>query len=311
MAYLQQAPQRCLGFDIACDTITISDGDGLVTIANRRAPIRRFLQKCRAQLCVCEPTGGHERILLEECLRLSIPVHRADTRRLKAFIRSHGRLGKSDAIDARLMARYGRERWQDLALWQAPDPDRERLRCLVTRRADLLAMKVAEQNRAKAPGAAELAASYRDMLAAITRQIRLLEAEIRKLVRKAGMRARHAILTAMTGIGDITAAALLALMPELGTLHRRQAAALAGLAPHPNESGTRVGYRRMRGGRPQLRTILFLPALQAARGRGELADFYNRLITNGKKPIVAIAATMRKIITILNARLKTIQYQQS
>jgi len=311
MACLQHAPQRCLGFDIAKDTITVSDGQSLDIIANRRNPIRRFLRKCRAQLCVCEPTGGHEHLLLEECLRLAIPVHRADTRRLKAFIRSHGRLGKSDAIDARLMARYGRERWQDLALWQAPDPAQARLRTLVARRADLIAMKIAEQNRARGPGAAALAASYRDMLAAIARQIRIVEAEIRKLVRNAGMRHRHAILTAMTGIGDITAAALLALMPELGTLHRRQAAALAGLAPHPNESGTKVGYRRMRGGRPQLRTVLFLPALQAARGRGELAAFYKRLIDNGKKPIVAIAATMRKIITILNARLKNITVQQS
>lgn len=100
-------------------------------------------------------------------------------------------------------------------------------------------------------------------------------------------------------------------MPELGAMTRHQAAALAGLAPHPNESGLTKGYRKMRGGRPEVRTLLFMPALRAAAGKGEFAPFYKRLKANGKKPIVAIGAVMRKIVITLNARLRDEMNPQS
>lgn len=311
MALLHHLPRRCLGFDVAKETIAVSDGRTVEVIDNRRPAIRRFLRACRADFAVCEPTGGHETVLLDECLRLDLPAHRADTRKLKAFIRSRGRLGKSDAIDARELAAYGLERWASLALWQAADPRQERLKALVRRRDDLVAMKVAEQNRSKAPGAAELATTFRAVLAVLKRQIARVEQAIRTLMRSGVLKHRSAVVTAMAGIGQVTAAALLAAMPELGTMDRRQAAALAGLAPHPNESGKKVGYRRMRGGRPAVRTILYMPAMQAACGRGEFADFYKRLLAAGKKPILALAAVMRKIVVTLNARLRDAQMQQS
>ena len=239
-------------------------------------------------------TVHHERRLLEECLRAGIPCHRADTLKLKAFIRSFGTLGKTDAIDAAKLAAYGRERWAILALWAEPESHQQQLQALVRRRSELVALKVAEQNRAKAPGAKALASSFKAMLAAIGRQIEAIEAAIAELIAQSpALRARIAVLTAMHGIGQRSAAALLAAMPELGTLTRRQAAALAGLAPHPNDSGLAKGYQRMRGGRAEVRTTLFLPALRAAGGKGEFAAFYKRLIANGKKPIVAVAAVMR------------------
>jgi len=311
MAFLHHLPRRCLGFDIAKQTIAVSDGRTVQVIDNRRAAIRRFLRTCHADFAVCEPTGGHETILLEECLRLELPAHRADTRKLKAFIRSRGRLGKSDAIDARELAAYGLERWASLPLWQAPDPCQERLKALVRRRDDLVATKVAEQNRAKAPGARELAASFKAVLTVIERQIKLVDQAILALMRSGPLKQKCDVMTAMPGIARTTAAALIAAMPELGAMHRKQAAALAGLAPHPNESGKKIGYRRMRGGRPAVRTILFMPAMQAACGRGEFAAFYKRLLNAGKKPILALAAVMRKIVVTLNARLRDAQIQQS
>lgn len=311
MAFLHHLPRRCLGFDIAKETIAVSDGRTVQVIDNQRGAIRRFLRTCHADFAVCEPTGGYETLLLEECLRLELPAHRVDTRRLKAFIRSRGRLGKSDAIDARELAAYGLDRWASLVLWQAADPCQERLRALVRRRDDLVATRVAERNRAKAPGTAELAATFTAMLAVIERQIRLIDQAIRTLMRSGPLKHKCDVLTAMPGIAQTTAAALIAAMPELGTMDRKQAAALAGLAPHPNESGKRIGYRRMRGGRPSVRTILFMPAMQAACGRGEFAAFYKRLVAAGKKPILAIAAVMRKILVTLNARLRDAQFQQS
>jgi transposase len=183
MAFLHDLPRRCLGFDIAKETIAVSDGRTVEVIDNRRPAIRRFLRNCRADFAVCEPTGGHEAVLLEECLRLGLPVHRADTRRLKAFIRSRGQLGKSDAIDARELAAYGLERWASLTLWIADDPCQDKLKALVRRRDDLVAMKVAEQNRSKAPGAGEMAATFRAVLAVLDRQIRSIEKAIRALMR--------------------------------------------------------------------------------------------------------------------------------
>ena len=313
MAFLHQQPALCLGADIAKHSIVISDGvHAARTITNGRRAIRAFLKSCGADLIVCEPTGGHEQLLLEECLRADIPVHRVDTLKLKAFIRSYGTLGKSDAIDAAGLALYGRERFARLPLWGAPEPHVERLKALVRRRSELLALKVAEQNRAKAPAAGELAASFKAMLAVITRQIASVDAAIAKLAAEsAELRARIAICVAMAGIGMRTAAALLAEMPELGTMTRRQSGSLAGLAPHPNESGLTKGYRKTRGGRPGIGTILFMPALRAAAGQGEFAAFYKRLVTNGKKPMVAIAAVMRKMVVTLNARLRDAAIPQS
>lgn len=190
-------------------------------------------------------------------------------------------------------------------------PSQDRLKALVRRRDDLVAMRVAERNRAKAPAAKTLADTFKAVLAVIERQIAQVEQAIKALTQGSHLKRKLDVLTAMTGIGQITAAALLAAMPELGTMDRRQAAALAGLAPHPNESGTRVGYRRMRGGRPEIRTILFMSAMQAACSRGEFAAFYKRLIAAGKKPILALAAVMRKMIVTLNARLRDAQIQQS
>jgi transposase len=311
MAFLHHMPHRCLGFDIAKETVAVSDGRTVQVIDNRRIAIRRFLRGCGADFAVCEPTGGYETILLEECLRLKLPAHRVDTRKLKAFIRSRGQLGKSDAIDARELATYGLERWASLPLWQEPDPCQERLKALVRRRDDLMATKVAEQNRAKAPGAKELAATFKPVLSVLERQIKLVDQAIQALMRSHPLKDKLAVVTAMPGIAQITAAALIAALPELGQMDRKQAAALASLAPHPNESGKKIGYRKMRGGRKAVRTILFMPAMQAAQGRGEFAAFYKRLIAAGKKPMLALAAVMRKIVVTLNARLRDAQIQQS
>lgn len=312
MAFLHHPPVSCLGVDVAKDNLTASDGQITATMANSRIAIRSMLRAMRPDFVVCEPTGGYELLLLEECLRAGVACHRADTLKLKSFIRSFGRLGKSDAIDAAQMVAYGRERWARLPLWQAPDADERQLQALLRRRADLVALRVAEQNRSRAPGTKPLAASFKAMLATIEHQIDALDAAIAALVAKSHHLSRRvAICTAMNGIGLLSAATLIAQMPELGSLRRRQAAALAGTAPHPNESGTSKGRRRQRGGRPQVRTALFMPALRAAAGKGEFAAFYRRLVDNRKPPIVAIAAVMRKIVVTLNARLRDDTISQS
>jgi transposase len=211
-----------------------------------------------------------------------------------------------------MLSGYGRERWATLDLWQAPDPDETGLRALVRRRQELITMKVAEKNRAKAPGGRRLASSFEAVIKVVERQIKVIDAQIRELIANSStLRHRAAVCTAMDSLGPIVAAKLLAILPELGSMTRRKAAALAGLAPHPNDSGQKHGYRKIRGGRPEIRSMLYMPALHAAAGRGEFAAFYKRLIANGKRPMVAIAAVMRKIIITLNARLRDAAIPQS
>ena len=150
------------------------------------------------------------------------------------------------------------------------------------------------------------------MLKAVVDQIEAIEAEIKALIEKSPqLRAAFRHMQSLPGVGTVIAATLLAHMPELGTLQRRQAASLAGVAPHANDSGQFKGHRTMRGGRTQVRRHLFMAALAASRAKGPLHDTYQRLVQNGKKRIVAIGALMRKIIVILNARLRDLNAQQS
>lgn len=314
--HTQESYRRFLGFDVAKDSITVYDSQtGRVhQVANRPAALKRFVQAYGPDsFAVCEPTGGYELALLEALHRAGIAVHRADILRVKGFIRSLGKIAKTDAIDAAALARYGAERWRQLPRWVAEDRTIDTLRALVRRRQELLAMRVAETNRAKAPQAGRIAASLRQVLALLERQIKLIEQQIQATFNASTTLQRTAqVLQTIPGIGRLSATLLCALMPELGKLSAKQAAALAGLAPHPNDSGTLAGYRRMRGGRPELRRILFMPAMAVTRSNSDLAQTYKALVARGKKPRVAIGAIMRKIIVIANARVRDeLQYQQS
>ncbi len=299
---------RFVGCDVGKATIVVFDSrDGRCRIiANTPEALAAFAESLDAAcLVVCEATGGYEDALLAALLVAGIPAHRADARKVKAFIRSFGTLGKSDALDARALARYAQERHARLPRWQAPDPQRERLQTLVLTRADLIAQRTACTHRLKAPGA-EPVRPYREALrACLVGQIQALEAAIAELMAGADDLVRaEKTLRAIPGIGATTAAALIALMPELGHIDRRQAAALAGVAPHPNQSGAADAYRRTRGGRPEVKRTLFLAAMAASRFHPGLRDAYQRLCNAGKKPIVALTALMRRLIVIANARLR-------
>ena len=136
-------------------------------------------------------------------------------------------------------------------------------------------------------------------------QIKAIEADINALCAACeGIAKAVQTLVTIQGVGQKTAAALIALMPELGSLPRRQAAALAGLAPHPNQSGHTDPYRRTRGGRPEIKRLLFMAAISAAKHNPTLSAFYKRLLSAGKKPLVAITAIMPKLVVIANAKLR-------
>jgi transposase len=297
-----------IGCDVGKTTIVVFDSrDGrTMDIANRRQDLARFATRLDGTcLVVCEATGGHEATLLDVLVQAGIAAHRADARKVKAFIRSFGILGKTDAIDARALAEYGRERETKLARWQPPDKQRGELHTLVLTRRDLVAERLACTNRLGAPGAHTVQPYLERLLDCFNAQITAIEAAIEALIRDHKPLAKAAkTLRKVAGIGPATAAALIALMPELGRLNRRKAAALAGLAPHPRQSGTSDAYRRTKGGRPEVKRVLFMAALSAAKHNADLRAFYKKLIANGKKPLVALTAVMRKLVVICNALLR-------
>jgi transposase len=299
---------RFIGCDVGKTTIVVFDSitGRSHAIANDPDALSDFASGLEATcFVVCEATGGYEGALLAALLAAGVPVHRADARKVKAFIRSFGTIAKTDAIDAKALARYGKDRRAELAPWQARDRDRLRLQALVLIRRDMVRDRRAYANRRAAPGA-ELTHAHLDaLLASFDGQIKAVEADINALIGQCEPIARAVkTLLAIPGVGDKTAAALIALMPELGSLGRRQAAALAGLAPHPKQSGDLDAYRRTRGGRPEVKRILFMAALAARKHNPTLKAFYQRLVLAGKKPLVAITAIMRKLVVIANAKLR-------
>ncbi len=234
MAHLQQQPHTVIGADIAKDAIVIANGVAkeIMTITNSGPAIRVLLKRLKPELVVCEATGGYERKLVDACVAAGIACHRVAIHKFKGFVTSLGALAKSDAIDATLLARYGADRWASVPLWREKLPDEEELRALVGRRRDLLALKVAENNRTAAPQAklakGELAASFRAMRATIDKQIKAIEAAIAKRAKRQTLKPRIDICTAMNGIGLTTAAALVAIAartrhndPPPGRLARR------------------------------------------------------------------------------------------
>jgi transposase len=263
-------------------------------------------------LVVMESTGGYENALIATLLQAKVAVHRADPLTAKHFIRSLGKRAKTDALDALALARYGLDRHADLRTVQPSDQAQQELTALLARRGDLLTFRVAEQQRQKHPGYSKTADSVAAMLTHLSEQISRIEARIHALIEgSCELTHKMAVMTSVKGIGVQTAATLIGFMPELGTLTRRQAASLAGCAPHPRDSGNNKGYRRTCGGRSAIKRALFMAAMSARQFNPKLKEFYENLIKNGKKPIVAITAIMRKLITILNAKLRDANLQTS
>ncbi|MEZ2133176.1 MULTISPECIES: IS110 family transposase [unclassified Sinorhizobium] len=301
--------QSILGLDVSRDTVTLYDGRtrATSTLANTADALRTVLQPYQgiATLAVCEATGGHEDILLGVLLELAIPAHRADPAKVRAYVKSFGKHGKNDPIDARWLWRYGGDRAATLPRWQPAEPCQQKLELLVARRLDLVAMRVQEQNRLKAPRSRLIADAIEAHLEELNRHIDTLNEQIDALIAESDdLALRAEPLRSVPGIGQVLVPLLLAVMPELGTLNRRQIASLAGVAPHPKDSGKASWHRSTTGGRRQIRPALFIAALAVCRGASPLATAYKAMLKRGKPKRLALTALMRKIITVANARVR-------
>lgn len=257
----------------------------------------------RAGLVVAyEATGGYELGLRRALLGAGFDTRRLNPQRVRLYARSLGRNAKNDRIDARVIARYA------AAAETHPetlDAAREHLAELVSHRQRLVSEHVAVTNHARLLRAKVLVAQDRKRLALLKQQIAEANALIRTALGDAPeLGAKAKLLKTLKGVKDVTAATLVALLPELGRLNRRQIAALVGLAPFDHDSGKFAGTRSIAGGRAAVRTTLYMAARAAARSKSALATHYKRLIAAGKLPKVATVALMRKMIVILNAMLR-------
>jgi transposase len=305
------APRVVLGADVGKASVMLHDPSVPRTwsVSNRPGPLRQALRRLPADTrVVCEASGGYERALLDAAAAVGLTAHRVDAARVKAFIASHGARAKTDAKDAAWLARYGAERADTLTPWQPPSPQRIALGELTRHRQDLLAERVQAKNRLAAPTGKAVKDLLRRQIAFLTGQIETLDRRIADLIRQDPELTRaDQALQEVPGIGPVVARTLLALLPELGRLSAKQASSLSGLAPHPNDSGTRKGYRRMRPARTGIKPLLFMAALSAARKHQNLKHFHQRLIQNGKPKRLALAAIARKLLVIANAILKELQ----
>lgn len=267
--------------------------------------IKEHKQYLSKGLCILETTGGYElRLLLTLCEK-NYAVHRANARNVKYFIRSFGNASKTDTLDAKALGLYGYERNIRLALYVPESKEALALYELVQRRRDLKQLLVSEKNRLQAPRANIIKDSCKKMIEAISEQIDCLTTQMNEFISNdAALSAKKEVLKTIPGIGEITATELLILLPELGTLTRREIASLVGLAPRANDSGAFKGYRATGQGRREIKPIVFMCAMAARNSKTELKSFYNRLLEAGKKKMVALIALMRKIIVIANARIR-------
>lgn len=254
-------------------------------------------------LVVLEATGGYQRAVVGALADAALPVRVVNPARARAFATAIGRVAKTDAIDAGVLAEYG-ERVGPVARPLPAAATRE-LQALLARRRQVVGMRAMETNRLPQATGRAVRASIAAVLAVLDAQVDGVDGELAAAIAAdPEWAAKEAALQAVCGIGPVVSRTLLASLPELGTLTRQQAAALAGLAPMNRDSGRSVGRRAVRGGRAEVRTALFMAAHSARRFHPTLKGFADRLARAGKAPKVVLVAVARKLVVMLNAILR-------
>ena len=302
---MEENTPNTIGVDISktrLDAHRLRDG-AAAQFGNDAAGFKELARWIGSADCVVyEATGRCHRDFEEALAKAGLPLARANPLRARRFAQSMGRNAKTDAADAAVLARMGAA--LDLRPTQ-PSRAQSDLADLAVARDALVADRVAALNRCKDQRVALLRQQSRRRLAHVERQIEALDAAIaRTLDEDEGLAHRARLLASIPGIGQITAAGLLAAMPELGGLDAKAAASLAGLAPVARESGQWQGKRFIQGGRGRVRRLLYMAAVTAIRHNPDLARKYRELVGRGKAPMVALVAIMRKLLLLANALLR-------
>lgn len=296
-----------VGIDVAKDKLDLAIlGETHVTqIPNDKAGIAELACQLRArqpELIVVEATGGYQRAVVQSLFEAGLPVALVNPQRVRQYARACGKLAKTDKLDAFLLAEFGKQ--VQPRRFEAPSEAERYLEALLVRRKQLEEMLKAEKNRLRTVHPA-LRASLEAMIALLKAEMKQVEAEIREQMKaQASWQGEKTLLESVPGVGVITTATLLAELPELGKMDRKKIAALVGVAPMNFDSGKKRGYRKTKGGRAGVRSVLYMATLVATRYNPVIKAQYEHLVSRGKLKKVALTACMRKFLTILNAMLR-------
>jgi transposase len=262
------------------------------------------LREAAPERIVVEATGGHETTLVALLHEAGLPVVRVNPRQSRDFARALGRLAKTDRLDAEVLALFAERVRPEVR--PLPDQATRALAEVVARRRQIVEMLRAEEARLSSVRGAGVRRRLEAHIAWLRAELGEIDAELARLVREEpAWDERARLLESVPGVGPTTARTLLAELPELGSLDRRRIAALVGLAPFNRDSGTLRGTRHIRGGRSSLRAALYMAALVASRCNPVLRSAYQRMTEAGKPRKLALTAVMRRLVTILNAMVKT------
>jgi len=305
---MTQSPSLFVGIDVSKDRLDVAvlpSGESWST-ANQDEDIQSLVKRIRSlkpDLIVMEATARLEMPLVGALAARGLPVAVVNPRQVREFAKASGVLAKTDRIDAQVLARFGEVMRPEVR--PLKDKETQELTALVTRRRQLVGMLVAEKSRlAAAPDA--VCKDIKTHIAWLEKKLSNMDDHLTDKIKNSPVwRGKDTLLQSVPGVGPVLSTSLMADLPELGTLNRRQIAALVGVAPYNRDSGAFRGKRCIWGGRGQLRSALYMATLAATRSNPVIRVFYHRLCDAGKPPKVALTACMRKLLTILNAILKS------
>ena len=297
-----------IGIDVSKDQLDVAvrptnekmsfanEDDGIDMLIKRLLPFQ-------PHLIVLEATGSYHQLVLGRLLACGLPAIAINPRQSRDFARAIGRLAKTDSIDANVLAEFADKIRPELR--SIPDEPTQQLDAICTRRRQLVTMLAAEKNRHHS-GPAAIRSQIKKHIVWLEKQINELQRDLDKLIRSTpAWREKDDLLRSCKGIGPTTSHTMLASLPELGTLSRHRIAALVGVAPFNSDTGKYRGQRHVQGGRIDVRCVLYMATLAAIRSNPVIRAFHHRLIAAGKAKKVAITACMRKLLTILNAMVRT------
>jgi len=299
--------ERFVGIDVSKESLEVGvrpEGKHW-SVANDEEEISSLVQRLgdlKPTLIVVEATGGFQAMVVARLAAAALPVTVVNPRQVRDFAKATGHLAKTDAIDALILAHFGEAVRPEVRVLK--DEQTQKLTALMTRRRQIVDMITAEKNRlVTAPKG--ICKEIRKHIQWLQGRLNVMNGQIDEEIKKSPVwREKDAILRSSPGVGPVLSVSLLAGLPELGSLNRKKLAALVGVAPLNRDSGGYRGARSVWGGRGQIRSVLYMATVSAARANPVIREFYQRLIGSGKKPKVALTACMRKFLTILNAMMK-------
>jgi len=275
-----------------------NDDAGIASLVKR-------LKKLKPTLIVLEPTGGFEMLVVVELTHAGLPAVVVNAKRIRDFARATGQLAKTDKLDARVLAHFAAAVRPPLRNLRSEEE--EQLTALLTRRRQVLDMLTVEKNRLVTVRA-KMRSDIEAHIQWLSGSLKELDREIEDFVESTPVwKEKDALLQSVPGVGPVTSATMLGMLPELGQLNRQEIAALVGVAPVNKDSGKKQGRRRVYGGRADVRSVLYMAALAAKKFNPVIRKFYERLVKQGKEKKVALTACMRKLLVILNAMMRTNQ----